>query len=121
MAAGASARREHPADFAPLDLSLYLRFILALAAVLAMIGAAAYLVRRFGLFGAGPGRRGGDRRLSVSAAQPLDNRRRLMLVRRDGVEHLLLVGGPNDLVVETGIQPPAPASAPALLPASDRP
>jgi flagellar protein FliO/FliZ len=102
-----------------LDLSLYLRFLLALAAVLAMIGAAAWLVRRFGLFGTGPGRRSGDRRLSVSAVQPLDNRRRLVLVRRDGVEHLLLLGGPSDIVVETGIAPPArPAAPPALPPAS---
>jgi flagellar protein FliO/FliZ len=111
-----------------LDLSLYLRFVLALAAVLAMIGGAAYLVRRLGLFGAGPGRRSGERRLLVSAAQPLDNRRRLVLVRRDGVEHLLLIGGPNDLVVETGIQPrpavqpmaPPPGPAAALLPQGDR-
>ena len=101
-----------------MDLSLYLRFMLALAAVLAMIGAAAWLVRRFGLFGAGPGRRSGERRLSVSAVQPLDNRRRLVLVRRDGVEHLLLLGGPNDVVVETGIAPAAtaPAPAPVALP-----
>lgn len=110
-----------------MDLSLYLRFVLALIAVLAMIGGAAYLVRRFGLFGTGSGRRSGERRLSIGAVQPLDNRRRLVLVRRDGVEHLLLIGGPNDLVVETSIQPrpavqpmaPPPALAP--LPQGDRP
>lgn len=103
-----------------MDLSLYLRFVLALAAVLAMIGAAAYLVRRLGLFGTGPGRRSGERRLAVSAVQPLDNRRRLVLVRRDGVEHLLLLGGANDLVVETGI-PPRPAIQPMPPPPSPAP
>ena len=99
-----------------MDLALYLRFLLALVAVLAMIGAAAWLVRRFGLFGSGPGRRSGERRLSISAAQPIDNRRRLLLVRRDNVEHLLLVGGPNDLVVETGIVPPATVQPMPRLP-----
>lgn len=99
-----------------MDLTLYLRFLLALLAVLAMIGAAAWLVRRFGLFGTGMGRRNGGRRLSISAVQPLDNRRRLILVRRDGTEHLLLVGGPNDLVVETGIVPMASIAEPSAPP-----
>lgn len=41
------------------------------------------------------------RRLSVVEVLPVDDRRRLVLVRRDGAEHLLLVGGPGgDLVVE---------------------
>jgi len=101
-----------------LDLALYLRFLLALVAVLAMIGAAAWLVRRFGLFGTGPGRRTGERRLSISAAQPIDNRRRLILVRRDNIEHLILVGGPNDLVVETGIAAPAAVPPMPRLPAA---
>lgn len=112
-----------------LDLTLYLRFILALAAVLALIAGAAWLVRRFGLFGVNPGRRPDQRRLAINAVQPLDARRRLVLVRRDGIEHLLLVGGANDLLIETGIAAPRPAgasSAPAMAaasaaPASDRP
>lgn len=99
-----------------MDLSLYLRFILALAAVLALIAGAAWLVRRFGLFGVNPGRRPDQRRLAINAVQPLDARRRLVLVRRDGVEHLLLVGGANDLVIETGIAPPKPVGS---RPASD--
>jgi hypothetical protein len=62
----------------------------------------------------------------VTAAIALDGRRRLLLVRRDDVEHLLLIGGPADLVVESGIgpggsnfekhlapQPPKPASGSA--------
>lgn len=41
------------------------------------------------------------RRLAVVEVLPVDDRRRLVLVRRDGAEHLLLVGGPGgDLVVE---------------------
>ncbi len=47
------------------------------------------------------GRRGS--RLGISEYREIDKQRRLVLVRRDGVEHLLLIGGNEDLVVETGI------------------
>ncbi len=46
------------------------------------------------------------RRLSFVERTHLDGGRKLLLVRRDGVEHLIPIGGPIDLIVETGIQPP---------------
>jgi hypothetical protein len=52
-----------------------------------------------------------SRRVALVERTGLEGGRRLMLVRRDDVEHLILVGGPIDLVVETGIRPEA-ASAP---------
>jgi hypothetical protein len=54
-------------------------------------------------------------RLGVTEQAVVDSRRRLVLIRRDGVEHLIMTGGPVDVVIETGIQarqsqePPAPA------------
>ena len=45
------------------------------------------------------------RRLALIERAHLDGGRKLLLVRRDGVEHLILVGGPIDLVIETGIKP----------------
>ncbi|MQT13876.1 flagellar biosynthetic protein FliO [Segnochrobactrum spirostomi] len=42
-------------------------------------------------------------RLELMETLPIDNRRRLVLVRRDGVEHLILVGGVTDVVVEAAI------------------
>ncbi len=42
-------------------------------------------------------------RLAVLDAAAVDPRRRLVLVRRDDVEHLILIGGPSDVVVESGI------------------
>lgn len=45
------------------------------------------------------------RRLAFIERAHLDGGRKLLLVRRDDVEHLILVGGPIDLVVETGIEP----------------
>ncbi|HVJ50911.1 MAG TPA: flagellar biosynthetic protein FliO [Aliidongia sp.] len=78
-----------------------MRFVLSLIFVLALIGLFAFLLRRFGP----PARfrRSGGRRLSVVEVQPIDARRRLVLVRRDDREHLLLLGIGQDLVVEAGI------------------
>jgi hypothetical protein len=54
------------------------------------------------------------RRLAFIERAYLDGGRKLLLVRRDNVEHLILIGGPIDLVVETGIPAEAyPAAAPA--------
>lgn len=55
------------------------------------------------------GRRG--QRLGVSEYHELDKTRRLVLLRRDNVEHLVLIGGPVDVVIETGITPAAIAAA----------
>jgi flagellar protein FliO/FliZ len=95
------------------DISVYLRFILALAGVLALIAIAAFILKRVG-WGGMTAPKSGQKRLAVTAAIALDGRRRLVLVRRDDVEHLLLIGGPADLVVENGIAPRAapPTSAP---------
>jgi flagellar protein FliO/FliZ len=82
-----------------MDWDIYLRSLMAFGVVVALIGLTAWLGRRFGAGGfARKGRR--QRRLSVLEVLPLDNRRRLVLVRRDEAEHLLLIGGPSDIVVE---------------------
>ena len=57
-------------------------------------------------------------RLAIVDAMGIDSRRRLVLVRRDNVEHLLLIGGPTDIVVEPQIvrtrAPTATTQRPAL-------
>ena len=79
-------------------------FIFAFIAVLALIGVAAWLVRRFASNRLGANtNRGRMPRLSVIDAAAVDGRRRLVLVRRDNVEHLLMIGGPSDIVVEPNI------------------
>jgi len=42
-------------------------------------------------------------RLSVTDAAIVDDKRRLVLVRRDNVEHLVMIGGPTDVVIEPNI------------------
>jgi len=67
--------------------------------VLALVGLVAWLMRRFG-----PAMRMGRAgRLGVIETIVLDNRRRLVLIRRDKVEHLVLLGSAGDLIIETGI------------------
>lgn len=57
------------------------------------------------LFGPKP-----DKRLGVLEMTPVDGRRRLVLVRRDDVEHLIMIGGPVDVVIETSIGAPLAVS-----------
>ncbi len=100
-----------------MDFDAYLRVLAALVFVLALIGLIAWAVRRFGLAGALPRLAGGRRRLALVEALPVDAKRRLVLLSRDGVEHLVLLGAASETVVETGITPPpdgpgAPPDAP---------
>ena len=50
-------------------------------------------------------------RLAVLDAAAIDTRRRLVLVRRDDVEHLIMIGGPTDVVIETRIAAASPDKA----------
>ncbi len=50
-----------------------------------------------------PGGRTRQPRLGLVDAFSLDGQRQLVLVRRDNVEHLVMIGGPNDVVVELQI------------------
>jgi flagellar protein FliO/FliZ len=55
------------------------------------------------------------RRLGLVEWTSIGGGRQLLLVRRDNIEHLILTGGPLDVVVESGIgkEPPSPSPAPA--------
>jgi len=45
-------------------------------------------------------------RLGVMEQASVDRSRKLVLIRRDDVEHLIMTGGPVDVVIETGIAVP---------------
>jgi flagellar protein FliO/FliZ len=64
-----------------------------LAGIVALLLLLARGARRFGLAPAA------GRRLKTEEVLPLDSRRRLVIVRCDGREALLLLGGPQDVVV----------------------
>jgi len=97
--------------------SLIVRFVVAFVIVLALIGLTFWLIRRFGTARVGTAaQRGRQPRLAVIDAAPVDGRRRLVLVRRDNVEHLLLIGGPSDFVVEQNIVRAVPVNPPRDVP-----
>ncbi len=80
------------------------RFVVAFMLVLGLIGAGALFWRRFG---AGPlsliGPRSRQPRIAVIDAASVDARRQLVLIRRDNAEHLIMIGGPTDIVIEPNI------------------
>jgi flagellar protein FliO/FliZ len=87
------------------------RMFITFLLVLALIGATVWAVRRFGGHRLGSAaNRGRQPRLAVIDAAAVDTRRRLILIRRDNVEHLLMIGGPTDIVVEPNIVRAAAAS-----------
>ena len=88
----------------------------ALAAVIVAIVLLLWLLKL--LFNAsGNVTRGRNRRLAVMDTLALDPKRQLLIVRRDNVEHLILVGGTQDLVIESGIAvEEAPAAQPTRRP-----
>jgi len=85
-----------------MGVDTYLRVMIALTLVVAMIAIAGWAARRFG-WGARFIARAGERRLAVLEVLPMDGKRRLVLIRRDGVEHLVLLGVAGDLVIERAI------------------
>ncbi len=99
-------------------MSQPLLFFFSFVAVLALIGLAAWLVRRFATNRLGANtNRGRMPRLAVIDAAAVDGRRRLVLVRRDNIEHLLMIGGPTDIVVESNIVRAMPGREQAPRPA----
>jgi len=86
-----------------MDLLDLLRTFGALAVVIGLMVGALYALRRWGggwlpIAPAGAA----DRRLAVIEQLAIDPKRRLVLVRRDSAEHLLLLTAEGAIVVETG-------------------
>ena len=93
------------------ELPTPVNFVIAFVFVLLLIGAAAWLVRRFGATRIDAAARNRQPRLAVIDSAAVDGRRKLVIIRRDNVEHLLMIGGPSDVVVETNIVRSAAAGA----------
>lgn len=86
-----------------MQVEVYLRFVLALVFVLALIGLLAWVARRYGFGGHASGRSSRTRRLEIVETKTVDGKRRLVLLRRDDVEHLVLTGPNSEILIEQGI------------------
>ena len=85
---------------------LFVLLLLGAAVVVGLWGYRAFLTGDTSLtwgnwFGVPP-----EPRLSVTEQANVDGRRKLLLIRRDDVEHLIMTGGPVDMVIETNIAAP---------------
>ena len=89
----------------------FARYLGALLLVLGLVGAAGLAARRFGL--SGLVKPSATRRLSIVETLTVGPRQRLLIIRRDNVEHLVLAGSDGITVVESGI-----AAAPMPITAS---
>jgi flagellar protein FliO/FliZ len=101
-----------------LDNFQYLRFALAFILVMGLIGLAAYAARRFGLAPRIGTVRG--KRLGIVEITALDAKTRLVLIRRDDVEHLLLLGPGQGLLIESLAGPAARPLSPASRPGEEK-
>ncbi|KZL21341.1 Flagellar biosynthesis protein, FliO [Pseudovibrio axinellae] len=90
----------------------FLAVVLALLIIVVLIAVCIPLLKRLARTSY-KGSRSRQPRLAIMDATDIDARRRLLLVRRDNVEHLILIGGANDVVVEQGIIRGVPVSAPS--------
>ncbi|NIJ41158.1 flagellar protein FliO/FliZ [Parvibaculum indicum] len=89
-----------------MDITEVLRFVGALVFIIGLIGLCGYAARKWGLFTGGYTMPGALKRLAIVETKPLDTKNRLVLIRRDGKEHLILLGAEQSLVIESGIDAP---------------
>ena len=84
-----------------MELSEILRFVSALVFVVGLIAACAWGARRFGLIPNGR-QTSLNQRLAVTETLAIDPKRKLIIVRLDDTEHLVLLGE-QDIVLDTGL------------------
>lgn len=104
-------------------LSPAVKYVIAFAIIFVLLALFALVLRRLTggrLSMPANDRRSRQPRLGIVDVYDLDRQRQLILLRRDNVEHLLLIGGPNDVIVETNIVRTPGARLPAS-PIDDRP
>lgn len=87
-----------------METTLLLKAFFAFAFVISLMLLFSWFLKKVGLSGQSliPDAK---RRLKIIEHLPLDHRRKLVLVRRDNCEHLLVLGPAGETVVEANIPP----------------
>lgn len=88
------------------DMPQIAKVFLAMAIVLALMGGLSFALKKLGLSAVANIQNNGKKRLKIIESLPLDARRRLVIVRRDDREHLVILGATGETVVETDIPCP---------------
>lgn len=92
------------------DVGTVLNAIFALGIVIVLIVLGLWLLKLLTRATEGMSR-GREKRLQVIESTAVDGKRKLLIIRRDNVEHLVMTGGPSDVVIESGIAVPEAAPA----------
>jgi len=104
-----------------MDWSQYLQAVFALIFVIGLIGALIVVLRRFGFGAPTPTIGHRKKRVRVVEVTAVDARRRLVLVRHDDREHLILLGQNGETVVESRDAPDEAVLAAARAARPDAP
>jgi flagellar protein FliO/FliZ len=83
-----------------MDYALYLRALVSLAFVLALLLACFWALKKLRLFQGTMGQTS-TRRLRIIETLPIDGRHRAILFRRDSIEHLVLIGPTSTTLIES--------------------
>lgn len=85
-----------------MDMALAFKAIAAFIFVIALMMGLPWFLKKLGIEGQHFAK-GGKRRLKLVETMPVDHKTRLVLVRRDDREHLILIGADHAAVVEKDI------------------
>jgi flagellar protein FliO/FliZ len=84
-----------------MDVFFYIKFLLGFVFVISLMLFCGWLVKKAGVGGTLLQKR--DKRLKIVEVLPIDHKHRLVMIRRDNREHLLLIGPESEAVIESGI------------------
>ena len=93
-----------------MDVISYSQYLIALLFVIALLFGLAYAAKKMGLSARVTinSQKASQRRLNIVEILPIDTKRKLVLIRRDQTEHLVMLGTEHDLLIERNIPVPAP-------------
>lgn len=91
-----------------MEAAVYVKFILALGFVVALLLIFAFLAKKYGFIAnvTLKSKKAKDRRLNVVEILPIDTKRRALILRKDDREYLILLGAERDLLIDSNLEIP---------------
>lgn len=85
------------------ELPQALRLVIALCIVFLIMGGLAFALKKLGLATSSTIKSGDKKRLKIVESTPLDARRRLVILKCDDREHLVILGANSEIIVDKDI------------------